>query len=257
MSKRLQIERVPALQDNYLWLVREPQSGFVAIVDPADPVPVRAALQKNEWTLTHILNTHHHPDHVGGNLTLKQEFGCTIVGPAPDAARIPGIDVKVGDGDTYRFGEAEAKVFFVPGHTRGHIAYWFKDHAALFCGDTLFALGCGRLFEGTAEQMYANLQRIAALPDHVRIFCGHEYTAANVKFALTVEPENAALKARADEVTKQRAANQPTVPTLLGEEKKANVFLRADVAQVAANVGMSGKTAADVFGEIRERKNKS
>ena len=125
MTQRLQIERVPALQDNYLWLVREPQSGAVAIVDPADPAPVRAALKTHGWTLTHILNTHHHADHVGGNLALKQEFGCTIVGPGPDAARIPGIDVQVGDGDTYRFGAAEAKVFFVPGHTRGHIAYWF------------------------------------------------------------------------------------------------------------------------------------
>ena len=254
MTERLQIERVPALQDNYLWLVREPKSGLVAIVDPADPVPVRAALKRKGWTLTHILNTHHHPDHVGGNLALKQEFGCTVVGPAPDAARIPGIDVKVGDGDTYRFGEAEAKVFFVPGHTRGHIAYWFKDHAALFCGDTLFALGCGRLFEGTPEQMWRSLSALRALPPETEVYCAHEYTQSNARFAVTVDPDNQALKRRAAEIDDKRARDIPTVPSTLGEEQRTNPFLRADDPAVARAVGLEGADPVAVFAEVRARK---
>ena len=256
MTQRLQIERVPALQDNYLWLVREPKSGAVAIVDPADPTPVRAALKKHGWTLTHILNTHHHADHVGGNLALKQEFGCTIVGPAPDAARIPGIDVPVGDGDTYRFGEAQAKVFFVPGHTRGHIAYWFPQHAALFCGDTLFALGCGRLFEGDPRMMWTSLSKLMTLPDDTLVYCGHEYTQSNGRFALTLEPGNAALKARMDEVVANRQAGKPTVPSTMGLEKKTNPFLRPDSAEIRKSLGMEKAGDVAVFGEIRARKDK-
>ncbi len=254
MKKRLQIERVPALQDNYLWLVREPESGYVAIVDPADPVPVRAALKEKGWTLTHILNTHHHGDHVGGNLALKAEFDCTIVGPGPDAARIPGIDVRVDDGDTYRFGAAEAKVFFVPGHTRGHIAYWFPEHAALFCGDTLFALGCGRVFEGTAEQMWGSLSRLRALPPETEVYCAHEYTQSNARFALTVDPQNEALRQRAAQIDRLRAQNIATVPSTLGEEKRTNPFLRADEPAVARAVGLEGADPVRVFAEVRARK---
>ena len=254
MAARLEIERVPALQDNYIWLVREPASGKVAVVDPADPAPVRTALKRKGWTLTHILNTHHHPDHVDNNLALKSEFGCTIVGPAPDAARIPGIDVQVGDGDVYRFGEAEAKVFFVPGHTRGHIAYWFAGHGALFCGDTLFALGCGRLFESTPEQMWRSLSTLRALPPETEVYCAHEYTQSNARFALTVDPENRDLARRAAEIDRMRAADIPTVPSTLDEERRTNPFLRADDPGVAQAVGLAGADPVRVFAEVRARK---
>jgi hydroxyacylglutathione hydrolase len=166
----LEIVRIPCLSDNYVWLVREPASGKVAVVDPADPGPVRAALDARGWALTHILNTHHHADHVGGNLALKQASGCTIVGPRADRARIPGIEIELGDGDRFALGEETAQVFDVPGHTRGHIAYFFASSRALFCGDTLFALGCGRMFEGTAPQMWASLAKLRALPDESLVY---------------------------------------------------------------------------------------
>ena len=168
MSTTLDIVRIPVLNDNYVWLMREPQSGSVGVVDPAVAGPVLAEAAKRRWKITHILNTHHHGDHVGGNREIKEATGCTIVGPRRDRARIPGIDVEVDDGERYRFGEAEADVFFVPGHTSGHIAYAFREQKALFCGDTLFALGCGRLFEGTPQQMWTSLSRLRALPDDMR-----------------------------------------------------------------------------------------
>ncbi|MGH6719996.1 MAG: hydroxyacylglutathione hydrolase, partial [Alphaproteobacteria bacterium] len=207
---RVEIVQVPVLTDNYVYLVREAGAGVVGVVDPAVVDPVLAALEARGWCLTHILNTHHHGDHVGGNLALKAATGCTVVGPRADRARIPGIDVEVGDGDVYRFGEARAEVLDVPGHTRGHIAYWFAESEALFCGDTLFAMGCGRLFEGTPAQMWSSLSRLRALPAATRVYCAHEYTQANVRFALTVEPGNAALGARARAVDAARAAGRPT-----------------------------------------------
>jgi hydroxyacylglutathione hydrolase len=253
-SKHLEIVRLPVLQDNYVWLVREPLSGCVAVVDPAVVDPVKQALDQRGWKLTHILNTHHHADHVGGNLALKEWSGCIVVGPKPDAARIPGIDVQVDDGDTYDFGQARAQVFFVPGHTRGHIAYWFKDHDALFCGDTLFALGCGRLFEGTPQQMWHSLSKLRALPDSTQVYCAHEYTQSNARFALTVDPTNAALKTRSAEIDRLRSHGEATVPSTLREERATNPFLRADNPAVAAAVGLSGADPVQVFAEVRSRK---
>ncbi|RME64928.1 MAG: hydroxyacylglutathione hydrolase, partial [Alphaproteobacteria bacterium] len=223
----LDIMQLPVLNDNYVYLVHEPETKLTAAVDPAVAEPVNAALDRRGWRLSHILNTHHHMDHVGGNLALKQAHGCTVVGPRADAARIPGIDIAVGDGDVFTFGTAPAHVFDVPGHTRGHIAYWFKESAALFCGDTLFAMGCGRLFEGTPTQMWASLSKLAALPPETRIYCAHEYTQANGRFALTVEPDNPALAARMKAVDAARAAGQPTVPSTLADELATNPFLRA------------------------------
>ena len=250
----LDIRQIPVRTDNYIYLVRDTDSGAVAVVDPADAAPVLAQAKALGWTITHILNTHHHGDHVGGNLEIQAETNCTIVGPKADRDRIPGISVEVGDGDHFRFGKTVATVFDVPGHTRGHIAFHFAEDKALFCGDTLFALGCGRLFEGTPAQMWTSLGKLRALPDDTRVFCAHEYTQANARFALSVDPDNAALKSRADEIDRTRAANRPTVPSLLGEEKRTNPFLRADDPGLAAVLEMTGRDATAVFAEIRSRK---
>jgi len=253
----LDIRQIQAFIDNYIYAALEPESGFVAIVDPADAAPVIAALERWGWTPTHILSTHHHADHVGGNLELKERYGLIIVGPKADARRIPGIDVTVGDGERYPFGAEEAEVFDVPGHTRGHIAYWFARSKALFCGDTLFALGCGRLFEGTPEQMWSSLKKLRALPGETRVYCAHEYTENNARFALTVEPENAALRRRAERVRALRAKGEPTVPSLLSEEIETNPFLRADASEaLRARLKLRSAPPVDVFAEVRRRKDR-
>jgi hydroxyacylglutathione hydrolase len=251
---RLEIEQVPVLNDNYVYLAHEPETKATAVIDPAVAEPVLAAAAKRGWRISHILNTHHHPDHVGGNAAIQAATGCTIVGPAADRARIPGIAVEVADGDEYALGRAVARVLFVPGHTRGHIAYWFAESDALFCGDTLFIMGCGRLFEGTPAEMWASLGKFRALPDSARIYCAHEYTQSNARFALTVDPANAALKARARWVDEMRLAGRPTVPGTLGEERRTNPFLRADRPELAASVGLAGADPVAVFAEVRRRK---
>lgn len=251
---RLDIEQIPVLNDNYVYLLHDPETGATGVVDPAVVEPVMEALDRRGWTLTHILNTHHHHDHTGGNLEIKARTGCTIVGPRADAERIPGIDVTVGEEDLYAMGAAEARVFDVPGHTRGHIAFWFPESDALFCGDTVFSLGCGRMFEGTPEQFWTSLEKLRGLPDATRVYCAHEYTQANLRFSLTVDPENAVLLKRGAEIDALRAAGRPTVPSLLGEEKAANPFLRADDPALADALGMAGQPPAQVFAEVRARK---
>ncbi len=252
----LDIRQIPVLQDNFIYLAREPKSGAVAVVDPAVAAPVLELADRLKWKITHILNTHHHGDHVGGNMEIKAATGCTIVGPGHDPDRIPGMEVQVKDGDTYTLGKEQAQVFFVPGHTSGHIAYWFKDSDALFCGDTMFSIGCGRLFEGTPQQMWTSLSRLRALPPQTQIYCAHEYTESNIRFAVSVDPNNAALRKREAEVKALRAAGKYSVPSTLGEERAANPFLRADAPELAAAIGMAGRSAVDVFAEVRARKDK-
>lgn len=250
----LDIVQIPVLNDNYVYLAHDPATGATGVVDPAVHEPVLAELRKRGWTLTHILNTHHHPDHVGGNMALKEATGCQIVGPRADADRIPGIDVALKDGETWCLGKEEARIFDVPGHTKGHIAFWFANSKALFCGDTLFALGCGRLFEGTPSQMWASLSKLGALPDDTRVYCAHEYTESNARFAVSVEPDNAALTARYAAIRAARAKGQPTVPSLLGEEKATNPFLRPTSANLRATLGMKDADDVAVFAETRKRK---
>lgn len=223
----LDIVRIPVLSDNYVWLVHDSTSGATMVVDPAVADPVLDAAKARGWTITDIWNTHWHPDHTGGNAAIKEATGCTITGPAAEFARIPTLDVQVQGGDTVRLGNHFASVWDVPAHTAGHIAYHFADDAAIFVGDTMFAMGCGRLFEGTAEQMFANMQKLATLDDATRVYCAHEYTLSNARFAMTVEPDNDALATRLAAVEAARAAGEATVPTTIGAERATNPFLRA------------------------------
>jgi hydroxyacylglutathione hydrolase len=244
------------LQDNFGVLVHDPASGATAAIDAPEAAPVEAALQATGWRLTDILVTHHHADHTGGIAELKARHRCRVTAPRNEAARIPDVDATVGEGDRVNVGKLTARVIETPGHTAGHISYVFDADRLAFVGDTLFSIGCGRVIEGTPEMMWNSLLKLRALPDDTDIFCGHEYTMANIRFALTIEPDNEDLRARAEEAKREVAAGRATIPTTIGEEKRANVFLRADVPAVAQAVGLAGRPAADVFAEVRARKNR-
>lgn len=250
----MEIHLVPAFNDNYMYLLRD--GGTVAVVDPGDATPVLAELDRRGWRLTHILNTHHHDDHIGGNRTLKERFGCPVIGARADSHRIQDMDIALADGETASVGPHEARVIAVPGHTSGHIAFHFAGAGALFCGDSLFALGCGRLFEGTPAQMWESLLKLRTLPDDTRVYCGHEYTLSNARFAVTVDPQNQELAQRVETIQAQRGRGEPTIPMVLGLEKRTNPFLRADDPGVQAALGMAGGDPAAVFAEIRGRKDK-
>jgi len=239
----LEIVRIPALSDNYIWLVHEPDSGETMVVDPALAAPVLAEVGARGWRISAIWNTHWHPDHTAGNAEIKAATGCTIIGPAAEAARIPTLDVQVKGGDVVNLGGIEAFVMDVPAHTAGHIAYHFTTEHAAFVGDTLFAMGCGRLFEGTAEQMFANMRALEALPDDTRIYCAHEYTASNGRYALVAEPDNADIRDRMIEVDRLRANGEATVPTTIARERATNPFMRAlSVSELAER-----RAAKDAF----------
>jgi len=250
----LKIIQIPVLTDNYIYLLHDTASGSTAVVDPALSQPVLDELKHQGWRLDWILNTHHHSDHVGGNLELKAKTGCQVIAANSDKDRIPGFDKGVDDGDVIKIGQYAAKVLATPGHTSGHIVYYFADAAALFCGDTLFSMGCGRLFEGSAEQMWQSLQKLKALPGDTRIYCAHEYTQANGRFALTVEPENQALQQRMIEVNQLRRENRSTVPSILQQELDTNPFLREDSLALQRQINRKGGTPVSVFAEIRRLK---
>lgn len=230
----LEIVRIPVLTDNYIWLVHEPVSGETMVVDPAVAAPVLAVADKRGWKITAVWNTHWHGDHTGGNAEIKAATGATIIGPAAEQAKIPTLDVLVKEGDVVTLGVARAQVLDVPAHTAGHIAYHFADEQAAFVGDTLFAMGCGRLFEGTPAQMFANMAKLAALPPETSVYCAHEYTQSNGRYALHAEPDNAAIVERMALVDQQRALGKPTVPTTIEQERATNPFMRAkSVAELA------------------------
>ena len=235
----VEVVRIPALSDNYVWLVHDAASGETVVIDPAEATPVLAEAEARGWRIGQIWNTHWHPDHTGGNEEIKAATGCTVTGPAGEAARIPTLDRQVSEGDTVHLGAHEAQVMEVPAHTAGHIAYHLAAGSILFPGDTLFAMGCGRLFEGDAAQMHSNLRRFAALPPETQVYCAHEYTLANARFALTVDPDNAALRQRAAAVEAARAAGEATVPTTIALERETNPFMRAASAAELAELRLA------------------
>jgi hydroxyacylglutathione hydrolase len=246
----------PCLKDNFGVLVHDSASGATAAIDAPEAAPVEAALKKTGWRLTDILVTHHHADHTAGIGELKAHHKCRVVAPRAEAQRIAHVDATVGEGDTVKVGALEGRVIDTPGHTAGHISYFFPADKLAFVGDTLFSIGCGRVIEGDPEMMWQSLLKLRALPGDTSFYCGHEYTDANIRFAKTIEPDNKALAARADEVAKLRAAGKPTIPATIAAEKAANPFLRADDAEVAKSLDLAGSPAWKVFAEIRERKNK-
>ncbi|MGF1462974.1 MAG: hydroxyacylglutathione hydrolase [Maricaulaceae bacterium] len=253
-SHALEVRVIPCLQDNHGFLVHEPVSGETATIDTPDPDTLQAAAAAEGWRITQIWNTHHHWDHGGGNPALKAATGARVTGPAAEADKIPVLDQLVSDGDEVSLGGVQARVMAAPGHTLGHVLYVFDDQKLAFVGDTLFAMGCGRLFEGTPAQIWASLSRVAALPPDTVIYCAHEYTQANARFALSVDPHNPALQARAAQVDALRAEGRPTVPTTLAQELATNPFLRAREPDFAAGLGLAGAPAVEVFAEARRRK---
>lgn len=253
----LEIILVPCLSDNYCVLLHAPETGETAAIDAPEAEPIKAALGARNWRLTRIFTTHHHNDHTGANLALKGHYGCSITGPEGEAERIPGLTATVSEKTGATFADRPIAVIETPGHTLGHVTYYFPTEATAFTGDTLFSLGCGRVFEGDARTMLGSLQKIAGLPDETRIYCGHEYTMSNGRFALGVEPENTALAERWTEIEKLRAAGKPTLPTTLANEKAANPFLRTQSREIRARLGLEGAEDWQVFARLRELKNRS
>ncbi len=253
---RLEVHQYPTRSDNYGVLLHDPETEATAAIDAPDAEDLLAALHEKGWVLSHILTTHHHHDHTAGNAIVKRMTGCTIVGPAKEAGSIPGIDVEVREGDIVQLGNARARVIETPGHTRGHVTYHFPDDGLAFVGDTLFSVGCGRLLEGDAKTMWSSLEKLAALPPETAIYCGHEYTNANCRFALTVEPENDALRARAAEVAALAEAGRPALPTTIAQELATNPFLRPSSPAIQKRLGMEGRPLPEIFGEIRKRKDR-
>jgi len=252
----LEIVTVPCLSDNYAYLAHDPATGETAVVDVPEAAPIRAALAERDWQLGTILITHHHADHVDGVEDLRRETGARVVGARADAHRLPPLDTAVAEGDSVAVGAETGEVIDVSGHTVGHIAFHFPASHAVFTADSLMALGCGRVFEGTAPMMWESLSKLAALPGDTLVYSGHEYTAKNAEFARTIEPDNAQLKSRCEAVEAARADGRPTVPSKLSEERATNPFLRAALPEVKTAIGMTDAADAEVFAEIRKRKDR-
>ncbi|KAJ8755262.1 hypothetical protein K2173_019060 [Erythroxylum novogranatense] len=255
VSSSLQIELVPCLRDNYAYLLHDVDTGTVGVVDPSESIPIINALSRKNRNLNYILNTHHHYDHTGGNEELKARYGAKVIGSGIDRERIPGIDIALNDGEKWMFAGHEVHVMESPGHTRGHISFYFPGSGAIFTGDTLFSLSCGKLFEGTPEQMFASLKKIMSLPDDTNIYCGHEYTLSNSKFAVSIEPNNEALRSYAAQVAHLQSKNFPTIPTTLKLEKACNPFLRTSSEEIRKSLGISATADdAEALGIIRQAK---
>jgi hydroxyacylglutathione hydrolase len=250
----LDIIQIPVLTDNYSYLIHDATTGETVVIDPAQAEPILRILQQHGWQLTYILNTHHHGDHVGGNLELKRQTGCKIIASSTDKHRIPGFDQGVQDGDTIQLGTHTAQIIATAGHTSGHIVYYFADSNALFCGDTLFVMGCGRLFEGTAAELWQSLQKLKALPPNTRVYCAHEYSVANARFALSVEPDNLALQQKMVRIQQLRAENLPTVPSTIDEELATNPFFREHSLSLRKQIDSITHTAVEVFTQLRRLK---
>ncbi len=250
----LEIIQIPVLNDNYIYLIHEPDSDKTAVIDPAISEPVIEILESKNWSLDYILNTHHHSDHIGGNLALKKRYHCKIYASESDSHRIPGLDKGLKEGDTFALGNETIHTIYTPGHTFGHIVYHFPDSLLVFCGDTLFSLGCGRLFEGSAEQMWRSLQKLKQLPESSKFYPAHEYTLANARFAMTLEADNPALVKKLADVEQLRKENKSTLPTTLTEELACNPFLREDSPSIRQNLKMSDSDSIEVFAAIRKLK---
>ncbi len=250
----IKVQQIPVLDDNYIFLIHESDSGKTAVIDPAVAAPVQKILKKYGWKLDLILNTHHHWDHIGGNEELKKQTGCQIIASEYDKKRIPGVDQTVIEGDTIPFGASKIIVLDTPGHTLGHVVYFIPGQNILLCGDTLFSLGCGRLFEGSPRQMWQSLQKIKTLPDDTLIYCAHEYTLNNARFALSVDVENSMLQAYFNKIVSLSEKHQATIPSSLNIEKACNPFLRTDNPTIQKNLNMEGRPEEEVFARLRQLK---
>lgn len=255
MTSNLEVSLIPILEDNYAYLVREKDSDKCIVVDPGEAEPVLKYLEEHSYTLTQIWITHHHSDHIGGVEELVEKTQCEVLGPKDEIEGIPKITQPLSDLDIFQFGSHKVKIFSVPGHTLGHIAYWFYQDGLLFSGDTLFSLGCGFLFEGTPKQMWASLRRLRDLPGETLVYCGHEYTQKNAEFALSIDPDNQDLIAYSKEVDEKRAQNKPTLPCVLRREVLTNPFLRADLPYWKKLLELEDATPDEIFAVIREKKN--
>ena len=245
---------IPCLQDNYSYIIKDQISGYVAVVDPSEFSPVDNFIKKEFNKIDFILNTHHHFDHTGGNLELKKKYNCKIIGSSKDEDRIPGIDIKLKHNDTFKFGSIEFKIFLVPGHTIGHICFYSKKEKIIFTGDTLFSLGCGRVFEGTYSQMLLSLNKIKNLPKETKIYCGHEYTKKNLEFCLKIENDNRFLKKKKKWVNLRIDKKEPTLPVTLEEELNTNIFLRCNIFSVKKILGMESSSETEIFEKLRNLK---
>ncbi|HHI70379.1 MAG TPA: hydroxyacylglutathione hydrolase [Rhodobacteraceae bacterium] len=250
----LQIATIPCRSDNYAFLLHDKDSGETALVDAPEAAPIIEVLENRSWNLTQIMITHHHYDHIDGVEELRRKYGAKVIGSKADAHRLPPLDTEISEGDTLTVGDNKGIVLDVSGHCDNHLAFHFPESAAVFTADSLMALGCGRVFEGTPQQMWASLSKLAALPEMTIVYSGHEYTAANASFAYTIEPGNPALKDRILQIIEARAQNMPTVPSLLSDELATNPFLRAHSPEIRQRLGMESAADAEVFAEIRRRK---